>query len=692
MMNLKIKSFMQSDNLKQFKQKLFNAKLFMTLMLFIVFASASLATNYLEALGYWSNSQNKESGIGESNIIMEFPVIVTSSSISVGSNFQPLVLDLDSNDQKEVIVTSGTTLYAFDTNLGSIYTLHQFVMPSAQSHQASSLRDRDTGKMYYVMPSNGMLYFYGMNSSGFYIHNVINVSSRNITFGTGILCTSLTDDSYGDTCMWITNNQRWAEYYTKTNTTTSFHSGGYPSNAQTPVISNNFNGVKCAYSAGGGNIRIVTPISLISFNIATGIPTVNNFFFQGNQLGGHDLLIVAGGPQAGNCIRAFKSDGSQMYSYINSELNCNSGTHLTHFIIGGKFTKNVRQICDFRHGGTGFDNKIYCYDQTNTSVNKILNGKSWSTTTGSALSIDLDGDLRNEIITPYVIINPENNAWLNFTSYNGGFMSIGDVNNDGNAEVIGSASGQTWILGATYEHGIPLPNGRIYSIIPYDKNSVCVGSSLTFHAYECGAVSEGGSGQTNCHYNETIYTDTERLLSYCTNLTGNLQNGTFHQNSPSLSCYFGNTGSYSARIFLQNNFNKNDFTLFQDFGITVINGTAGQTCNLPAPTEQTTGQAPTEIAEGTLTQDDIDYITRTMTGGGSTLVKTILVVCFTIGIIGLLAKWGIQNPIIYTGAIFALWICLALISLISWIFVIIFAFVMMLASAIYFVKGNSQGQ
>jgi hypothetical protein len=42
--------------------------------------------------------------------------------------------------------------------------------------------------------------------------------------------------------------------------------------------------------------------------------------------------------------------------------------------------------------------------------------------------------------------------------------------------------------------------------------------------------------------------------------------------------------------------------------------------------------------------------------------------------------------------IFVLWIMFALVSFISWIFVMIFAFVMILASAVFFVKGNSQGQ
>jgi hypothetical protein len=267
-------------------------------------------------------------------------------------------------------------------------------------------------------------------------------------------------------------------------------------------------------------------------------------------------------------------------------------------------------------------------------------------------------------------------------------ISLVDLNNDLSLDMIFTRNGTTTIYGASFEDELPVLNGRNFGLSPYSM-PICTGTTISFSAEDCLAYAN-----STCHYTNDNLQQSERLSSTCgTNIT--MYNGSFSLNNPVIDCYYGQTGSRSATVYLQDSGNIDDYSNSYSYVVTVINGTPGETCNLPASQEQIIGEseAPTEgEGEGTLSASDITFITDTLTGGGSTFVKTIIVLASTIALIIYFAKYGIKNPIIFSMGIFVLWIMFALVSFISWIFVMIFAFVMILASAVFFVKGNSQGQ
>jgi hypothetical protein len=165
--------------------------------------------------------------------------------------------------------------------------------------------------------------------------------------------------------------------------------------------------------------------------------------------------------------------------------------------------------------------------------------------------------------------------------------------------------------------------------------------------------------------------------------------------NPTLSCYYPSPGNYIFNVYLQDQSNKNEFTQYHSITLSVINGTPGTDCNF-APTSEcvagavsTTGTGTSATGGGTLTSSDLAIITDTLTGGGSTLVKSILVLIFCIMTIFALAKMGIHNPGIYgMSLVVVLFIC-ALIGLMSMGFIVVIGFLILLIAAVTWVKGGS---
>lgn len=305
----------------------------------------------------------------------------------------------------------------------------------------------------------------------------------------------------------------------------------------------------------------------------------------------------------------------------------------------------------------------------------------------SLIAGDTNNDGYDELITPQMIFTVKNNminTSLNLSKSLKGNIIMSDLNGDSESELIYSNTSRTTTLFSSFVNSPPVLNTRTFG--QNYCGLICTGTTLNFYAKQCN--------QTGCHYTNDGAYDTERLITNCGTNILSLTNGTLLGSTPSVSCYYPNSGSYIFNVFLQDNANKNDFSQYHSVNVVVINGTPGQSCNFLPDNNCISGTAPIVtpgVAGGTLTQSDIDYITNTMTGGGSTLVKMLLVIGFTIGLIAYFAKLGVQNPIVFSVGVFALWIVFAIINFLNWIFVIIFAFVMILASAIFFIKGNSQG-
>jgi len=261
------------------------------------------------------------------------------------------------------------------------------------------------------------------------------------------------------------------------------------------------------------------------------------------------------------------------------------------------------------------------------------------------------------------------------------YAAAADVNQDGSLDLVFSKSGRTIISYSSYENGQASFVDRSLGLSPYGM-PICTGTTVTFSAIECGTEP--------CHYVNELGDD-ERLISSCGINYTSYFNGTFADSHPTLSCTFSNVGDYNFNIYLQDTLHKTDFTEYQSRLINVVNGTPNVNCNLPASDEQESGESLGGATNNgsTLTQSDIDYITNTLTGGGSTLVKTILAFAMILGTIILLVKWNVNNPVIYAIAIFVELILGAVVGIVSWAIIILIGFMILLFSGIMWAVGGN---
>jgi len=179
----------------------------------------------------------------------------------------------------------------------------------------------------------------------------------------------------------------------------------------------------------------------------------------------------------------------------------------------------------------------------------------------------------------------------------------------------------------------------------YPTSPVCVnGTAINFNAVQCSGII------TNCNYRNDVDTDTERIVTNCGfnefgTATGDPTlarvNGTFGLTNPTFSCYYNKTGTYSVRLYLQDNFNTGDFTKYNTEIITinVIDGIPGTTCDTGEIVE-----SPEDAgvdAEATPEQEAIDDSIESTMGilfGTSSNMKLIVGVAIIIGIIVLIAQ------------------------------------------------------
>lgn len=722
---LKIKQLLYCENLAQMKRlKLFFIVPLM-LLLAITFVSATneLQGDYPFSVTNWKvdeiSSGRIPNNFGSLQYYSTFPPDVSASSLPYGSTIQPLTADINNDGRLEIIGTSTTYLNVYRVNDNQQLTvLDQIDLSSGTLTLQPSIYN-GTYSQGIIVPTIYMIYAIEWNSTSnrLFVHHTLNLSGYGDA-KTGVRCVSLYVPE--DTCVFITSSSKVIKYAPRSNTVTNFTATGYTPYGYTtpPPISDqnrdnvyeiawaynyygnsvgyvvyDFNGnhhyhgcVGANSNNGGGctNTHVTTRYSNMAF--VFGQYCSGFLWWKSCNFDGYLVLVTdesTSDAGYGTSIFEIQSNGAFLRAMVVSPSPSGAPASAYTSAAFGEFTGAIKEVCAISQGSSSL-RPIKCFnletgDVTQTMASKYVK----SFTTHSIATGDYNGDGYDEIITDSQMISPHNNNTLNWSLVPSGTIILSDVTQDGIGEIITTANGNTAVAFSSYTNSPPTYISRTL-----DRNfdsPVCYGTTVTFGAYQCGYT------YTHCQYGDAENYDKERLVADCGD--GTLINGSLHYTHPQVSCYFDNIGSNQVQVWLQDDKHLDDYTQLKVMQYDVNNGTAGINCNIPLI--DTTGANVTVVTpspEGTLTQDDIDYITRTLTGGGSPLVKSILVVCFTIGIIGLLAKWGIHNPVIYTGAIFALWICLALVSLISWIFVIIFAFVMMLVSAIFFVKGNSQGQ
>lgn len=300
------------------------------------------------------------------------------------------------------------------------------------------------------------------------------------------------------------------------------------------------------------------------------------------------------------------------------------------------------------------------------------------------IAANLDQLIMHELITGRVIINIgelvnyNKSSYLNITTIQGDVNSYPiaiDVNGDNVLDICAMRLGRTYCAFSTFTNNPPEINSS-RTFRPNFISPLCLDTSVTFEAIE------------DTHYTNDFHNDEERLLSTC-GIGATLINGSFNLDHPLFSCFYDTLGTYTFDIFLQDDSNEDDYTQSREFIYYVINGTAGVSCNLPVPTGIDVITPPLAAEDEVTTEEDIKEGVEMITAQ-SPFVKGLIVLILTVILILAMARFNITNPIIYAITIFCVWMGFAMIGLMSWIYVIIYALFGLGAGFVYFVKSRGE--
>lgn len=285
------------------------------------------------------------------------------------------------------------------------------------------------------------------------------------------------------------------------------------------------------------------------------------------------------------------------------------------------------------------------------------------------------------IVTPkgLAILNTEDNEsirFLNITPTPNSedyHIAIADITGDNNLDICGSQSGITFCTFTTSVNEPPEVDNTLeyggFGSIPSISAPICVNTSIVFSAKQ-------KDSHANYNYDNDILFDNERIVTNCgfnDDEELELQNGTFHNDNPTFSCYYNVTGTYQVTLFLQDDSNKDDFTEYntQSAVVNVIDGIDGVTCNTVAQTE--VGQTGT-TSTTTRQAQDVEAGLNILTSGEPRLkfvIAIAMIIAITVGV-GALSS----SPMVaMLGAFLGGLLTLGLGLIDAWIFIIVLVIV-----------------
>lgn len=677
-------------------------KFLLYLTMLIVFTIPSYAT-FTEEWGEYQNHYNNRGFVhdNEGHWIDKG----TTYSYSSGMNFQPLVVDLDNDNDRELIVfKSGSNyLQLFDSTM----SLVDETVIANLTYIAGQPTIYNNGTVNHIVfrvgNSNQKEHFlvYSYNGSFNQICDLTIPVSWNER-GSGIKCK-------GNYCYFIDahlNNNKAIAYkinmsnmgctiagnFNDSSADCIYHSNFVP--ALDDIKNENYDSLVfyCDDNLNGNYgiwvVRTDTMDLDTSFSVDGKIDDLTNTKFSSPMIynldgAGHKEIITSYATLVGNHplnTVAYKSDGSAFYDK-SSSLSDDFAVLSTPLI---SFQGDDRVVCTVSSPTGNADSTLFCIEEDGTDYIDIVIDNVLSVNGLPIVSADLLGtSAYDELATPLNIYSLEGGMVTkllsdNLSSANNYYLSVVDIDNDKELDIVMSNSTTSLIVKSTFENLPPILLSRNFG--QNYVSPVCVGTTVTFTGAECG--------NEPCHYTNDVAYDTERLVGTCGNNV-TMQNGTFILSTPSLSCYYGNLGNYIFDVYLQDNANPDDYTQAQEKTIIVFNGTAGLTCNIPVTPKILVGENETTISpdDAYTSEEEIHYVVDTLTGQ-SQFMEGLMVLVFTAIAIFAFVKHGVTNPLIFTVSIFALWITFAMLGILSWVYVMLFAFVSIMLTATTFVMGR----
>jgi len=315
----------------------------------------------------------------------------------------------------------------------------------------------------------------------------------------------------------------------------------------------------------------------------------------------------------------------------------------------------------------------------------------------NALAVNLNGETNvDNIIAPTGILEFHNGGFRMahpFGQY--GYTVFGDINGDDNIDVCGISNVNAACYYSTLENDPPelLPKqyGGYWTSESIGE-PLCINSLLTISAFQCSAT------QTDCNYNNDIIQDTERLVTNCgqdaagnpTSETDiNLQYSDFGSLGQSIDCIFNKTGQYYITVYLQDNKNPTDLSVFnfEKIPINVIDGTPQVTCSFG--NAETSSDRGASSATGNATAaDDIDSTIGQITGE-SWVIKLLFAMLLIGGFVFTAAKTG-KNLVIIIAFVISLILSVAF-GLVSLWFLLVAATLVILIIILLAMIGYKSG-
>lgn len=521
----------------------------------------------------------------------------------------PVSADFDGDGRNEMIVASGTTIRILYDDNGTLMTLDERTFRPNSNFLAL---DADGDGSYEIVTTNTTHVVLLK-----YENSMINVTdSEEITNQqTAFACKNIS----GNIGCYMANNTVLYEYNpTAKNISTYDHVMRYTIGTGdranygrwiTPVIEDLDRDSKYDFIApadvDADGIEGWTAVSLDDFSNTTVVAdsasgnlkyTHNLLVYNLNNAGDSEVCVSIDtyNQQDAVSIRCFKSDGTSYGTGAGSPAGGGFVPWSAGLIMCDITGTSRKELCASGLVATGtYVPYLYCFDVYSDTLTSVLSS-AMPRAYGSSIHLmdqitcgDVDGDSDEDIIFPTFMRFSGTNTTKNITItlpnspsfpvY--GIMFPVDSNEDGRLELFGMAGSYSYLVSPpAYDNTPPelynnLSYGGYGNNYGYDT-PICVNSTVTFSAQECGGIA-------SCNYDQDVSTDQERIVSDC-GISGNDDNGTWSGANPTFQCYYNSTGVYSVRLYIEDDKNIGDETQFNTQSITmnVINGTPGVTCNI----------------------------------------------------------------------------------------------------------------
>jgi hypothetical protein len=207
---LKLKVFLHSESRKEY---LLLKKLSLFCLMFVMMSLFAGATDYAEALGWWSNPQCTERGDGRTAVVASFTSQMNTDDSNYGmDNVIPLIGDLDPDNVTEIYVSDTTSNYllAMYYSSGNLGIETQQSQGDDQTQGGAIFFDHKINRWSLAVPiATGVKMF---TYNGSFFNNTVNITSS--APATPVLCSSqFSSVTYGNICWWMSVTGKFFEFH-----------------------------------------------------------------------------------------------------------------------------------------------------------------------------------------------------------------------------------------------------------------------------------------------------------------------------------------------------------------------------------------------------------------------------------------------------------------------------------------------